>query len=62
MIEEQKGNISEIAYSLVFQAPTYFTRCFKEEYGYVPSQMNDRKFFYPYIILLNFSTNFLSDV
>jgi signal transduction histidine kinase/DNA-binding response OmpR family regulator len=37
MIEEQTGNISEIAYSLGFSSPAYFTRCFKEEFGYPPS-------------------------
>jgi signal transduction histidine kinase/ligand-binding sensor domain-containing protein/DNA-binding response OmpR family regulator len=37
MIEDQTGNISEIAYSLGFSSPAYFTRCFKEEFGYPPS-------------------------
>ncbi len=39
MIKEQKGNISEIAYSVGFSSPQYFTRCFKEEYGYPPSNL-----------------------
>jgi DNA-binding response OmpR family regulator len=39
MIEEQTGNISEIAYSLGFSSPAYFTRCFKEEFGYPPSEV-----------------------
>jgi signal transduction histidine kinase/DNA-binding response OmpR family regulator len=39
MIEEQEGNISEIAFSVGFRAPAYFTRCFKEEYGYPPSDL-----------------------
>jgi YesN/AraC family two-component response regulator len=39
MIEEQKGNISEIAYSVGFSNPAYFTRCFKEEFGYPPSDL-----------------------
>jgi signal transduction histidine kinase/DNA-binding response OmpR family regulator/ligand-binding sensor domain-containing protein len=37
MIEEQQGNISEIAYSVGFSSPAYFSRCFKEEFGYPPS-------------------------
>jgi len=41
MIEEQKGNISEIAYSLGFSSPAYFTRCFKEEFGYPPSEIKE---------------------
>ncbi len=40
MIENQLGNISEIAYSLGFSSPTYFTRCFKEEFGYPPREVN----------------------
>ena len=38
MIEEKKGNISEIAYSVGFSSPPYFTRCFKEEFGHSPSE------------------------
>jgi len=41
MIAEQKGNISEIAYSVGFSSPAYFTRCFKEEFGYPPSNAVD---------------------
>ena len=37
MIKEKKGNISEIAYSVGFASPSYFTKCFKEEYGYPPN-------------------------
>lgn len=39
MIKEKNGNISEIAYSLGFSSPAYFTRCFREEYSYPPSEM-----------------------
>jgi len=39
MIEEEKGNISEIAYSVGFSSPQYFTRCFKEEFGFPPSNL-----------------------
>jgi YesN/AraC family two-component response regulator len=37
MIEERCGNISEIAYSVGFASPQYFTRCFKEEFGHPPT-------------------------
>lgn len=39
MIENQEGNISEIAYSVGFSSPVYFTRCFKEEFGFPPSDL-----------------------
>jgi AraC-like DNA-binding protein len=39
--KEEKGNISEIAYSVGFSSPAYFTRCFKEEYGYPLSDLTN---------------------
>jgi len=41
MIREHEATIAEIAYSLGFSSPAYFTRCFKEEYGYPPSEFAD---------------------
>ena len=42
MLEDKRGNISEIAYSVGFSSPTYFTACFKEEYGCLPSDLTSR--------------------
>jgi signal transduction histidine kinase/DNA-binding response OmpR family regulator len=42
MIEEEKGNVSEVAYSVGFSSPAYFSRCFKEEFGYPPSDILTR--------------------
>ena len=39
LIKEKNGNISEIAYSVGFSSPQYFTRCFKEEFGFPPSDL-----------------------
>ena len=39
MMEEQKGNISEIAYLVGFSSPSYFTKCFKDEFGNSPSEI-----------------------
>ncbi len=41
MIRDGAGNISEIAYSVGFSSPAYFTRCFKEEFGIPPSELNN---------------------
>ena len=41
MIEQKTGSISEIAYSVGFSSPQYFTRSFKEEFGYPPSELAD---------------------
>jgi DNA-binding response OmpR family regulator len=38
-IEEKRGNISEIAYSVGFSSPAYFSKCFKEEFGFLPSSL-----------------------
>jgi len=39
MIEEQRGNIAEVAYSVGFSSPSYFTKCFREEFGFLPSDL-----------------------
>jgi signal transduction histidine kinase/ligand-binding sensor domain-containing protein/DNA-binding response OmpR family regulator len=39
MIEDQRGTVSEIAYSVGFSSPAYFSRCFKSEFGYSPSDL-----------------------
>ena len=36
MIENGEGNISEIAYSVGFSSPVYFSKCFKDEFGFPP--------------------------
>ncbi len=37
MIKEGVGTISEIAYSVGYSSPAYFTKCFSDEFGYSPS-------------------------
>lgn len=37
LFNEQKGNISEIAYETGFNSPAYFSKCFLEIYGILPS-------------------------
>ena len=39
MIEGKTGNISEIAYSVGFSSVSYFSKCFKEEFGHPPSDL-----------------------
>jgi signal transduction histidine kinase/DNA-binding response OmpR family regulator/streptogramin lyase len=38
-IKENKGTIAEIAYNLGFSSPAYFTKCFKDEFGYSPTDL-----------------------
>lgn len=38
MLLSRTRNISEIAYSLGFSSPKYFTKCFKDEYDITPSE------------------------
>lgn len=38
LIKHKSGNISEIAYDVGFNDPSYFTLCFKKQFGQSPSQ------------------------
>lgn len=40
MLEEKLGNISEIAYSVGFSSPAYFSKCFRDEFGIPPSELS----------------------
>lgn len=37
LLEQEAGTISEIAYAVGFNSLTYFTRCFRTQYGTIPS-------------------------
>ncbi|MGM9713737.1 MAG: substrate-binding domain-containing protein [Prevotella sp.] len=39
MLETTDRSVSEIAYSTGFSAPSYFAKCFKDEYGVSPGEM-----------------------
>ena len=41
MIEEKTASISEIAYSVGFGSPAYFSKCFREEFGFPPSDLTN---------------------
>lgn len=38
LLHKQQGNISEIAYETGFNSPTYFSKCFMNKYGILPSK------------------------
>ena len=40
LLESRSMSISEVAYEVGFSAPSYFTKCFKEEYGILPGDVN----------------------
>ena len=39
LLETQHKTVSEVAYEVGFSAPSYFTKCFKDEYGISPSDL-----------------------
>ncbi|VBB48375.1 Integral membrane sensor hybrid histidine kinase [uncultured Paludibacter sp.] len=43
MLESNTGNISEIAFSVGFNDPKYFSRCFKNEFGMTPKEYQEAK-------------------
>ncbi|WP_411031838.1 tetratricopeptide repeat protein [Spongiimicrobium sp. 3-5] len=40
MLKQQSGTIAEIAYSVGFQNPSYFSKCFHEQFGTLPSDVS----------------------
>jgi AraC-like DNA-binding protein len=40
--EKKKIRISELAYSVGFNDPKYFSACFKKEFGLIPSEYLDK--------------------
>lgn len=39
LLAQGNKNISEVAYDVGFSSPSYFTKCFKEEYGMLPGEV-----------------------
>ena len=39
MLKETSLTVSEISYEVGFSSPSYFTKCFHEQYGYTPSEI-----------------------
>jgi AraC-like DNA-binding protein len=39
LLQTTGKNVSEIAYEVGFTAPSYFTKCFKDEFGISPSDL-----------------------
>ena len=39
-IKKESGNIAEIAYDVGFNSPSYFSECFKNHFGKLPSEFN----------------------
>lgn len=40
LLQTTDKNISEVAYAVGFTAPSYFTKCFKDEFGQSPSEIH----------------------
>ena len=39
MLEAHSGTVAEVAYKVGFSTPSYFSKCFKEEYGILPNEV-----------------------
>jgi AraC-like DNA-binding protein len=40
LLQSTTKSISEVAYEVGFSAPSYFTKCFKDEFGVSPSDIS----------------------
>ena len=43
MLSEGKASINEISYSVGFNTPSYFTKCFTKEFGVAPKDWAKKK-------------------
>ena len=41
LLESRSMSVSEVAYDVGFSAPSYFTKCFKDEYGILPGEVGN---------------------
>lgn len=41
LLETRSMSVSEVAYDVGFSAPSYFTKCFKDEYGMLPGDIGN---------------------
>lgn len=41
LLESRSMSVSEVAYDVGFSAPSYFTKCFKDEYGMLPGDVGN---------------------
>lgn len=41
LLESRSMSVSEVAYDVGFSAPSYFTKCFKDEYGMLPGEVGN---------------------
>ena len=43
LLREENSTIAEVAYSLGFSSPAYFSRCFKNQFGITPQQYRKKR-------------------
>ncbi|MEK9603091.1 MAG: two-component regulator propeller domain-containing protein [Flavobacteriaceae bacterium] len=42
LLKIQKLNVSEVTYKVGFSSPSYFTKCFKDHYGVLPTRIKEK--------------------
>ena len=40
LVENSRASVKEVAYRTGFSSPSYFTQCFKQQYGFLPTEVH----------------------
>ena len=40
LLKQGRMNVSEVSYRVGFSSPSYFSKCYKEQFGHVPTASN----------------------